>query len=228
MQEPEINVCWVQSIQTTFKQVIYREVQSSEQCWALACWLSCKNWAKISFKSLGRSVYKNFLEPIILCIAPLYCYKTFPSDSGGSQHLSWHYFFSIWQLCWAGGIRFPQLFPVRVCRLCSLNCLLGCFHNGQIDLTIWRTLGKMVFSRLAMCFIYPNSGEQHWILASHFSCWNRDTTKSIFFWRLYKLWTWVCQNVECSNTMCAFANLALWGLRGLQSSDCCWKIRGVF
>lgn len=125
-----------------------------------------------------------------------------------------------------------SLFLLWVCRLGSLSRLLGCFHNGQIDLTIWEILGEMIFSRLAACFIYPNSGEQHWSLASHVLCWNRRHYKEYIFleilqikdptlpeWRQLKYGVCICQWDRL------YTNLALWGLRGQQSSDCCWIIR---
>lgn len=45
--------------------------------------------------------------------------------------------------------------------------------------------GKMVFPRLAACFLHPNSEKQCWILASHFSCWSgkhhKDGISYVFF-----------------------------------------------
>lgn len=87
------------------------------------------------------------------------------------------------------GKPFPSLslFPALVCRHYSPSRLLDCFEHGQINLTICKTLGEMVFSRLATSIFHPNAGEQHWILASHSSCSSRRYYKELYFLELLQI-----------------------------------------
>lgn len=78
-------------------------------------------------------------------------------------------------------------FSALACRHYSPSRLLDCFQHGQINLTICKTLGEMVFSRLATSIFHPNAGEQHWILASHSSCSSRRSYKELYFLELLQI-----------------------------------------
>jgi hypothetical protein len=129
---------------------------------------------------------QKILEATIVCIASLHCYTTsfwFWKKSAPFLAICPLYLAAVYVGKAEASL---SLFPVLVCRHCSLSSLLDRFHDGQIDLTIWETLEEMIFLRLATYFIRQNSGEQHWILASHFACWSRRRCKEDIFWRFYK------------------------------------------